>query len=151
MGDCAGGCKMIPEVTLCRQSPLPLPPTTRDWTTSLMESSFFSRKMFIGGLSWQTSPDLVTVDDPTSKRVFCLVSVIPGYPVTLPRIEKYSKGTDADGSTARDGERGFEYVCTGSRSHGRRTLLSASILFCRLADLEQEAPCADMRMLEKIS
>ncbi|KYN35358.1 hypothetical protein ALC56_10533 [Trachymyrmex septentrionalis] len=134
MGDCAGGCKMVPEVTLCRQSPLPLPSTTRDWTTSLMESSFFSRKMFIGGLSWQTSPDLTTADNPMSKRVFRLLvsSVL--------RIV-----------TARDGERGFEYVCTGSRSHGRRTLLSASISFCRLADLEQEAPCADMRTLESIS
>jgi len=27
-------------------------------TTCLMESSFFSRKMFIGGLSWQTSPGM---------------------------------------------------------------------------------------------
>jgi len=82
------------------------------------------------------------------------MTVIPGhpvYPATLPRIEKSLKGTNADGSTARDGERGFEYVCTGSRSHGRRTLLSASISFCRLADLEQEAPCADMRTLESIS
>lgn len=38
--------------------PLPLPPMTRDRTASLMESSFFSRKMFIGGLSWQTSPGM---------------------------------------------------------------------------------------------
>ncbi|KYN01178.1 hypothetical protein ALC62_08020, partial [Cyphomyrmex costatus] len=78
--------------------PLPLPPTTRDWTTSLMESSFFSRKMFIGGLSWQTSPDLATADNPTSKRVFLReMTVIPGhpvYPATLPRIEESSEGTD---------------------------------------------------------
>lgn len=60
-----------------------------------------------------------------------------------------------------DSERGFEYmyvymnvyvyVCIGSLSHGRRTLLSVSISFCRLADLKQEAPCADTRTLERIS
>lgn len=43
------------------------------------------------------------------------------------------------------------YVCIDSLSHGRRTLLSVSISFCRLADLEQETPCADTCMLKRIT
>lgn len=80
--DCAGGRKVVPEVTLCWQSPprpLPLPSMTRDRMASLMESSFFSRKMFIGGLSWQTSPGMwqtLNSDRIISIWQFCTMDVV---------------------------------------------------------------------------
>ncbi|TGZ47461.1 Uncharacterized protein DBV15_00101, partial [Temnothorax longispinosus] len=92
-----------------------------------MESSFFSRKMFIGGLSWQTSPVVERNDGNSGTScISCNTSAHRG---------KFGEGTN--GSAATVNVVLNMYAPAGSRSHGRRTLLSASISFCRLADLEQ--------------
>ncbi|EZA48111.1 hypothetical protein X777_14220, partial [Ooceraea biroi] len=169
-GDCAGGCKVatgsypLLAVSSC---PLPLTSTTRGRTTSLMESSFFSRKMFIGGLSWQTSPGMWQTRNsdhtsPTDKprctlamAIFIVrttqMTVVPGHPVypfAFPRVDLPSEGTD--GSAMVNVVLNM-YAPVVAFARSTNTLIREHLVLLRLADLEQEAPCADTRTLERIS
>lgn len=77
-----------------------------------------------------------------------VVAEHPVYLFAFPRVDLPSEGTD--GSATVDVVLNM-YAPAVAFARSTNTLIREHLVLLRLADLEQEAPCADMRMLERIS